>query len=259
MKYSVSTCSFVKLKVKRLLALPEDIGVEIFYEYGSEEYWEEFLSRFQQTHSGGVSIHSPFAFYDFSAPGDDAELFEHFKKAFGLYHRFDCEFYVLHAFNNIDMITGKEHADEYRSRSIERIGKFDQICKAEGIQLAVENTFGNPYNLFSQEQWLGMFASFPDLHALIDVGHALVAGMSIEQMQATLRDRIVGYHLHNNDTSRDSHSRILEGCMKWEPFVENARKYTPNAAGVIEYLVEDRMEACVEDIRFLEKLSRDAR
>lgn len=66
MKYSVSTCSFVKLKVKRLLALPENIGVEIFYEYGSEDYWEEFLSRFQQTHSGGVSIHSPFAFYDFS-------------------------------------------------------------------------------------------------------------------------------------------------------------------------------------------------
>lgn len=50
MKYSVSTCSFVKLKVKRLLAVPEHIGVEIFYEYGSTDYWNEFLTRFRESH-----------------------------------------------------------------------------------------------------------------------------------------------------------------------------------------------------------------
>ena len=254
MNYSVSTCSFVKLKVKRLLNLPEDIGVEIFYEYGSTDYWNEFLTRFQATHTGRISIHAPFAFYDFSAPGDDQELFDHFKKVFKLYHRFHSEFYVLHAFNNIDLEAGGKHADEYRKRTFERIAKFDEICAAEGVLLAVENTCGNPHNLFTQEQWLDMFAQLPKLHALIDVGHALVAGMDVARLQRELGSRIVGYHLHNNDGMHDAHNRLREGYMDWNAFAKNAKLYTPNATGVIEYLIEDRSEACVEDIRYLASL-----
>ena len=254
MNYSVSTCSFVKLKVKRLLTLPEDIGVEIMCEYGSTDYWNEFLTRFQATHSGRISVHSPFAFYDFAAPGDDQELFEHFKKYFDLYHKFDGEFYVLHAFNNIDREEGEKRAGEYRTRTIERIAKFDEICAAEGVKLAVENTFGNPYNLFTQDQWLDMFAQLPKLHSLIDVGHALVSGMDVAQLQKTLGSRIVGYHLHNNDGTRDAHNRLREGCMDWNQFAENAKLYTPDATGIIEYLIEDRAEACVEDIRYLAAL-----
>ena len=254
MKYSVSTCSFVKLKVKRLLALPENIGVEIMCEYGSEDYWNTFLTRFQETHSGRVSVHAPFAFYDFALPGDDLELFEHFEKYFDLYHKFDSEFYVLHAFNNIERETGRRFADEYRKRTIERIARFHDICAAEGICLAVENTFGNPYNLFSQEQWLGMFRDLPELHALIDTGHALMAGMEIAELQESLGSRIAGYHLHNNDGTRDTHNRLQAGCIDWKLFAENAKKYTPDATGVIEYLTEDRVEACVEDIRYLNTL-----
>lgn len=254
MKYSVSTCSFVKLKVKRLLSLPEEIGVEIMYEYGSTNYWKEFLSRFQATHSGRISIHSPFAFYDFALPGDDAALFEQFRKAFDLYHQFNSEFYVLHAFNSIDDSIGSKAADEYRKRAVDRIARFDDICAAEGICLAVENTFGNPYNLFTQQQWLEMFEQLPKLHALIDTGHALVSEMNIAELQKMLGDRIVGYHLHNNDGTRDAHNRLREGRMDWSTFAENAKRYTPNATGIIEYLLEDRADMCVEDIRYLESL-----
>ena len=254
MKYSVSTCSFVKLKVKRLLTLPEELGVEIFYEYGSPDYWDEFLTRFRREHTGAVSIHSPFAFYDFALPGDDDALFAHFCKAFDLYHKFESEFYVLHAFNSIPQAQGEAHAREYRERAVDRIARFDEICTREGICLAVENTFGNPYNLFTQAQWLEMFRELPRLHALIDTGHALVAGMDIARLQETLGSRIVGYHLHNNDGTRDAHARLRDGCLDWKTFMENARRFTPDAAGVIEYLAEDRAEACVEDIAYLTSL-----
>ena len=254
MKYSVSTCSFVKLKVKRLLAVPEHIGVEIFYEYGSTDYWNEFLTRFRESHSGGISIHAPFAFYDFAAPGDDGILFERFRRAFDLYHRYDSEFYVLHAFNNIEEAAGRSSAEAYRSRTVDRIARIDDICRSEGVCLAVENTFGNPYNLFSQEQWLEMFGQMPNLHTLIDTGHALVSGMDIAELQRVLGPRIVGYHLHNNYGTKDAHNRLREGCLDWRAFAQNAKHYTPDATGVIEYLAEDRPEACMEDIRYLESL-----
>lgn len=254
MRYSVSTCSFVKLKVKRLLNLPEDIGVEIMCEYGSRDYWNEFLTRFQDSHSGGISIHAPFAFYDFALPGDDGELFDHFCQYFDLYHKFNSEFYVLHAFNNIERETGEQFAEEYRRRAIDRIARFHDICATEGVCLAVENTFGNPYNLFTQERWLDMFESLPGLHALIDTGHALVSGMDIAQLQKTLGSRVVGYHLHNNDGTRDMHDRLRKGCIDWNVFMQNAKRYTPDATGVIEYLSEDRVEACTEDINYLKTL-----
>ena len=99
-----------------------------------------------------------------------------------------------------------------------------------------------------------MFAQLPKLHALIDVGHALVSGMDVGQLQKTLGSRIVGYHLHNNDGTRDAHNRLREGCMDWNQFAEKAKLHTPNATGIIEYLIEDQAEACVEDIRYLAAL-----
>ncbi len=254
MNYSVSTCSFVKLKVKRLLALPEDIGVEIMVEYGSDEYWKQFLTRYQNTHSGRISIHSPFAFHDFAMPGNEKELFAYFRKAFDLYHRFNCEFYVLHAFNNIDLAASGCPAEEYRKRTIDRIARFDEICRQEGVCLAVENTFGSPDNIFTQEQWLSMFAELPNLRSLIDTGHAIVSGMDLTTLQQTLGQRVVGYHLHNNDGMRDAHERLQNGLIDWQVFADNAKKYTPHATGIIEYLAEDRVDACVEDIRYLQSL-----
>ena len=137
---------------------------------------------------------------------------------------------------------------------MDRLAKFNEICKAEGIRLAAENLCsGNP-PLFNEEQFLEIFRRIPDLNCCIDVGHALATGMDITRLQKTLGSRICAYHLHNNDGTRDAHNRLREGCMGWNQFAENAKLYTPDATGIIEYLIEDRAEACVEDIRYLAAL-----
>ena len=40
MDFTVSALSFVGPKMKWMAQLPKDMGIEIFWEYGSEDYWK---------------------------------------------------------------------------------------------------------------------------------------------------------------------------------------------------------------------------
>ena len=253
MKYSISTCSFYKYRIRKLLQMPADFGVEIMYEFGSEDQWRSCLDILSAQGMDGFSIHAPFAFVDIAAPCDEKKLFDTLRRPFDLYHRYNGECYVLHTY-------GDELGDpaERRARATDRLAKFQDICKSEGVLLAAENLCGGKPALFDQEQFLQIFKDVPDLHCLIDVGHALVTGMDIGTVQRTLGDRICGYHLHNNDGKGDTHCRLQEGIMDWKSFAENYNRYTPNATGVLEYLLYTDMDVYRQDRDYLEGLLKAA-
>ena len=101
MRYSISTCSFYKYKIRKLLALPKDFGVEIMYEFGSEDQWRSCLDILKAQGMDGFSIHAPFAFVDITAPCDEKALFDTLRRPFDLYHRYDGECYVLHTYGDV--------------------------------------------------------------------------------------------------------------------------------------------------------------
>ena len=94
MKYSISTCSFYKYRIRKLLDMPEDLGVEIFYEYGSRDMWNSFLDALP---GRSFSIHAPFAFVDIAEDCDEEKLFDVLRRPFDMYHKYNGEFYVLQA------------------------------------------------------------------------------------------------------------------------------------------------------------------
>lgn len=256
MRYSVSTCSFYKFRVRKLLQLPEDLGVEIFYEFGSSDQWESLLSKFYERSTGPFSIHAPFAFVDISEPCDEEKLFDVLRRPFDLYHRYDGEFYVLHTYGEVDRDESPAHLCECRKRSTERLARFQDICKAEGVRLAAENLCAGKVPMFDQEQFLKLFQDVPEVSCVLDVGHALVTGMDICTVQQELGSRICAYHLHNNDGKHDSHSRLRQGVMDWTAFARNAACYTPDATGVLEYMTETDAKLFREDADYLESLMR---
>ena len=99
-----------------------------------------------------------------------------------------------------------------------------------------------------------LFRDIPGLHCVLDVGHAIVTGMDIGAVQRTLRERICAYHLHNNDGVHDLHNRLREGVFDWTDFAKNCAQYTPDAAGVLEYMNTVDLEAYTQDSMYLEKL-----
>ncbi len=254
MKYSISTCSFFRGKVKKLLKMPADFGVEIMYEFGSEDYWRSLLDQVSANGMNGFSIHAPFNFIDISVPCDEKALFDTLRRPFDIYHRYDGQCYVLHSYGG-----GTGDPAERRALATERIAKFQDICKAEGVNLAVENLCSGKNPLYNQEQFLQIFQDVPDVNCLIDVGHALVTKMDIGEIQKTLGERICGYHLHSNYGTGDDHTRLRDGIMDWKVFAENFVRYTPNANGVLEYLVYDDLEVYKDDRAYLESLLKEAR
>ena len=76
MRFSISGCSFYKLMNRKLLNMPADFGLEIFYEYGSADLWNSLLGELSARGMDGFSIHAPFAFADITADCDETALFD---------------------------------------------------------------------------------------------------------------------------------------------------------------------------------------
>ena len=259
MKYNISGCSFYKLMIRKLLNMPQDFGVEIFYEYGSQDMWNSFMKELSAHGFNGLSIHAPFAFVDITAKCEEQALFDTLRRPFDLYHRYNGEFYVLHPYGNLaHAINAREQAD-LRVRSVERLQKFNEICKTEGVRLGAENLCDGKVPLYNQPQFLELFREIPDMSCVLDVGHALVARMDIPTLQRELGSRICAYHLHSNDGLRDQHERLQSGIMDWKTFVENCLRYTPEAVGVLEYLKYQDFTVYEEDRAYLEKLFEAAK
>ena len=256
MRYTISSLSFDWGKAKRLRDMPEDLGYEIFWECGSEDTWKNTMEIIQANGSHRFSIHAPYFFVDLSLPGNTEKMFEELKRPFDFYHKYNGDFYVVHTFDHMTYPHDPRFEEDCRKRAAERLAAFDQICKAEGVLMAAENiAFGNGERyLFNHQQFLELFRQLPELHCLIDLGHAALTDLNVYALQEALRDRIVAYHLHDNNGLFDAHRRMWTGVRDWEEFAKGVAAFTPNATGVLEYMGVSNLADYVEDSRRLEKM-----
>ncbi len=258
MKYTISSLSFDWGRVKSLRDMPEDMGYEIFWECGSEDNWRHTMELLRETGNRRLSIHSPYFFCDLSKPGDTGKMFEELRRPFDFYHRYGAGFYVVHTCDHLDGEPNPAEEAARRELAIERLGAFDEICRAEGVLMVAENVASNrdERHLFSHEQYLDIFRQLPELHCLIDLGHAALMDYRVLELQEELKDRIVGYHLHDNDGMKDQHQRMWSGVRDWEEFARGVALYTPKATGVMEYYQVTRPADYLEDRERLEGLIR---
>ena len=243
MDFTVSSLGFTCLTGKNMALLTENFGIEVFYGWASEQYWLELLERCFQGERRGFSIHSPFDFYSMDSEIPDEKLFDYLSAPFDLYHRFHGSHYVVHTDSGGCREVGRYEKDWLRGRCIDRINRFSEICRKNGIGLVIENVpcpGGN--GLFDQERFTGLFRQNPELRALYDTGHGNMSGYDVRKLQSDLKEQLAGYHIHDNFGAADSHLRIGKGNIDWRAFMEGVRRDTPNASMVLEY-----NEASLED------------
>ncbi len=235
-KFSASSLSMLGGAMTGLKKLDKEIGIEIFYEFASEDMWRHVLSEAMEGRTGEFSIHSPFYFADICYSEED-ELIRELMVPFDLYHRFNGQFYVLHSHGQGKLPEEADERARLREKVTGRIARLADICENEGVRLAVENLFGGIGPLFNQQQYIELFEQVPKAYALIDVGHALIGNYDIWEVQKALGSRLIGYHIHDNDGKHDSHRCIYDenGTADWEKFCQGVRAYTPDATLVMEY------------------------
>lgn len=238
MDVTASALSFVGPKMKLMAQLPPDMGIEIFWEWGSEDYWKRMLPVLLYGRTGNFSIHAPMAGEDISRPEENtAEQFDRLCRPFEVYHRFNSRFYVIHTNGSLPINISELDLEDRRKRSVDRIWEFHRICQTEDIKLVVENVGRNAQGtcLFGQSDFLSLFRQIPDLYCLLDTGHALLSDIDIPTVQRELRGQIAAYHLHDNNGVADQHLRIGAGVFDWKKWAEAYRLYTPASEVVLEY------------------------
>ncbi len=252
MKISVSSLGFCGHPIYNMRKLAPDIGVEIFYEWGGETYWELALTEIMRDRTGAFSIHAPCRgdITEMSITDREDDMIKYLCEPFRLYHKFNAEGYVVHM--NAPYATEPTPAEkaERLKRVEDRLAKLNEICRKEGVNMLVENlAYGHGLKtLCNQQEFLSIFEHNKDLNCIVDTGHAVLGNIDIFEVQKALGSRLQAYHMHDNDGREDCHQRVCTGVIDWKRFGEGARLYTPDAHFVMEYnanatrSIEDYME-----------------
>jgi len=259
MEFSVSSLGFPGPFSIDMKHLAPDIGIEIFYEWGGEVFWDLMLKEALQNRTGSFSIHAPFQnqAIDLSVNEDEKWLFDYLRQPFRLYHKYHADGYVVHMNTPYPTEPTAQERSERLKRAEDRLARFHDICKNEGVNMLVENlAFSHGATLCDQADFLGIFERNPELDCIIDTGHAQLAKIDMLAVQQALGSRIKAYHIHDNDGKMDGHQRIRTGVIDWKRFAEGVRLYTPDANLVMEYNIGEvpSVQGYAEDAEYLRRL-----
>jgi len=159
---------------------------------------------------------------------------EHCKELLGMCAHWDVPFYSVHsgfAIHAKPSQLGQDLRDAPRASLEETRGRFidslKELCETTaslGVKLAIENNVIAGFNLIDGKNLLALAArpeevqsvleeiASPDLGLLFDVAHAKVSGAALGFEPAGFFDlpaeRIIGFHLSDNDGTRDSNEPL---------------------------------------------------
>ena len=180
MKFSVSDLPFGSFSKSFLKALPMQYDIEIFYEFGTDHYWDYVLKDLKEKDgvSRRFSIHGPCVAVNLADPGDTAYI-DVYEKTFAYAQKINAAFVVVHS-NEAWRMSGEKLA--VQELVCGRIEKLLQLAEKYGVTVALENvglrTTGTL--LFEYEEYLGLFKRFHAspmlLRCLIQGMHMLTAG-----------------------------------------------------------------------------------
>ncbi|HIU64142.1 MAG TPA: TIM barrel protein [Candidatus Avacidaminococcus intestinavium] len=241
MRFSISDLAFGGFKATRLESLPPEIGVEIFYEFGSDLYWDK---RLETVLAGRrISIHAPCVGINLADPTDENYL-EVFRNTLEYAKKCEAEFVVVHSNEE-----WKGEREEVMALVESRISEILTLAKIFNVPILLENVGlkTNGTLLYDWHDYVALIDKFPEANALIDIGHAHVNDWNIVEVLVVLQKRIKAMHLHDNNGRQDQHLLIGKGEIDWEVYFKKAERIIPQAVQVLEY-VEIKPEKVVKHL-----------
>lgn len=229
MKFAVSDLLFPGFQKFALRELAAEYGIEFFYEFGKDYYWNEELTAWGKR---SLSIHAPCVAVNL-ADGKQRNYLKIFEKTFAYAKKCKAEFVVVHT--NESLPSGDKA--KLQELVIRRLRRLAELAEEYNVNMVVENvglrTKGNV--LFDLNEYAALFDVLPTAHALIDTGHAHINGWDIPTVVQSLGDKLLGMHIHDNDGSGDAHLPVGSGNIEWKKLFAAVKKYAPNATLVLEY------------------------
>ncbi len=232
MRLSLSNLSFVGFNYAALKYLPADLGIEVFYEFGNDIYWERVMKELYANRPvQNLSIHGPSVGINL-ADENDIRYMALYKDVFQFAARWDAAFVVVHtneAFNG--------EKERVRERIQQRLKKLLAISGDHHVPLLIENVGLNTKGtlLFDWPEYLELLSGLPEAGALIDTGHANINHWNLPDVIKRLGDRLVASHLHDNQGVSDEHLPVGDGIIDWTSVFAAITSFAPESTMVFEY------------------------
>ncbi|AOT71480.1 sugar phosphate isomerase/epimerase family protein [Geosporobacter ferrireducens] len=229
----------------------EAVGIELFPEWHDSRFADTLSKNLDRFKAYPSALHGPY-YYTEHAKKKGCTEYEtakaYFIKTLELAKELNSKYIVYHH-NNCPV--NPENRDEILKNSVENLLELDALAKDYHVAIVVENAgvLSRGNMLFDESQFIEL-AKNMDNRILIDIGHAFANNWNLDYVISALKDKIVSYHLHNNDGVEDHHNRIRDGKFNINDFFESYKKYTPKADLVIEYGkgCREDMEGILKDV-----------
>ena len=232
MQLSLSNLAFTGFECYALKNIPECLGIEIFYEFGNDLYWNTLLKQlFAGRLKQRLSLHGPCIATNLADPTDSHYLVQ-YKQALELAAKWQADFIVVHT--NEDF-----QGDQLVVRYIvkQRLNELFALAKDYPVELVIENVGlrNKGTLLFDWQDYCDLLATFPAAGALLDTGHAHINGWQLPQVIEQLGPRLTACHLHDNGGIADDHGPIGCGNIPWKPVFKAINTFCPETTLVFEY------------------------
>ncbi len=232
------------------------VGLEIFPFWerpGYDDMLEKYKERLLKL---PISVHEQYYESEHSVDENNekyAFTMEVTKKAIDLTQELGGKYLVYH-YNNMEVLPHKRR--EMLENARKNLFKINGMAKEVGVEVLIENVgvLSRNNTILNEQEFIEECLNMPN-NVLIDIGHAWCNGWNLERVISALKNKIVSYHIHNNNGRDDQHNRMHDGTLDFDGFVELYRKYTPNAEIVLEYYLPERenLDEIEEDIQELLK------
>lgn len=220
-------------------------AVEIFaarqhFDYTSREHVSELAEWFSSNTLVPFSMHAPlFPDREMGRAGAPAVNVLHPEKA----RRIDAMDEIKRAleaaeripFKNLVLHLGEREDGwslrtmEYAEAALEHLGAFAHPL---GVRLLVENLNNEPTTPSHLITVIDM-GHLPNIGVCLDLGHAHMT-VGVAQAIATLGDRIVSVHIHDNHGMKDEHLWPGDGTIDWPATVKAVKALPSPPAAVLE-------------------------
>ncbi len=220
-------------------------AVELFaarqhFDYTRREDVQELASWFRSNPVQPFSMHAPlFPDYEMGRAGAPAvnvlhpeksrriDAMDEIKRALEAAEHIPLRYLVMHLGERTDVWS--QYSVEYALNALEHLGAF---AGPLGVRLLVENLLSEA----TTPEHLKMILEIGHLSNVgvcLDVGHAH-ASVGVADALATLSDRILSVHVHDNHGIKDEHLWPGEGSIDWPAAVTALKALPKTPAAVLE-------------------------
>ena len=163
------------------------------------------------------ALHTPFRNFRHFEDAEEGKAYREniWKKSLDFCGRFGIPIAVIHALNRADYNFGEADVPYLH----DLLAELASYAKCRGVRLALENIPGSKTGgaelCCTLVEEAKRFGDIKDLAFCLDIGHVTVTSNDMAAEIKAAGDRLVTFHIHNNNGKSDQHLLPDHGVIDW--------------------------------------------